>query len=62
LFVQVASLEPCSHAYSFWEGVPLSGKQAFGRLFRQAKTMKVSSSALCLCLAWLHSQLMIVDN
>ncbi|WIA23123.1 hypothetical protein OEZ85_001460 [Tetradesmus obliquus] len=37
---QIASLEPCSHAYSFWEGVPLSGKQAFGRLFAQARSMK----------------------
>jgi hypothetical protein len=38
---QIASLEPASHAYSFWEGVPISGKQAFGRLFRLAKTTKV---------------------
>ncbi|KAF8056137.1 hypothetical protein HT031_006488 [Scenedesmus sp. PABB004] len=37
---QVASLEPASHAYSFWEGVPLSGKRAFGRLFRAARTLR----------------------
>lgn len=28
----VASLTDCTHAYSFWEGVPPSGKEAFGRL------------------------------
>lgn len=38
---QIASLSPATHAYSFWEGVPLSGKQAFGRLFRSAKSMRV---------------------
>eukprot|EP00775_Hariotina_reticulata_P002166 gene2166-2485_t len=38
--VKITSLEPGSHAYSFWEGVPRSGKQAFGRLFRQARTTK----------------------
>jgi hypothetical protein len=41
--LQIVSLEPGSHAYSFWEGVPLSGKQAFGRLFRQARSMKVGA-------------------
>lgn len=36
----IASLEPATHAYSFWEGVPLSGKRAFGRLFRASRTLK----------------------
>jgi hypothetical protein len=39
--VQIAGLEPATHAYSFWEGVPRSGKQAFGSLFQEARTMKV---------------------
>jgi hypothetical protein len=43
LCVQIASLEPCTHAYSFWEGVPVSGKQAFGRLFAAARTMQVGA-------------------
>lgn len=30
--MQVASLEHCTHAYSFWEGVPTTARQAFGRL------------------------------
>jgi len=38
---QIASLDPGTHAYSFWEGVPYSGKRAFGRLFRTSKTLKV---------------------
>jgi hypothetical protein len=38
---QIASLNPGTHAYSFWEGVPHSGKKAFGRLFRTSTTMKV---------------------
>ncbi len=41
-FMQIISLDPATHAYSFWEGVPHSGKQAFGQLFRQSKTLKVS--------------------
>lgn len=38
---QVASLDPGTHAYSFWEGVPREGKAAFGRLFRTSRTLKV---------------------
>ncbi|CAD7695618.1 unnamed protein product [Ostreobium quekettii] len=37
---QVTSLEPHTHGYSFWEGIPLEGKRAFGRLFAQAATMR----------------------
>ena len=38
---QVATLDPATHAYSFWEGVPPSGKQAFGRLFAASTTLVV---------------------
>jgi hypothetical protein len=41
LRLQVASLDPATHAYSFWEGVPRDGKAAFGRLFRTSQTLKV---------------------
>ncbi|KAF5841966.1 hypothetical protein DUNSADRAFT_10137 [Dunaliella salina] len=37
---EVPSLIPATHAYSFWEGVPHSGKAAFGRLFATSKTLK----------------------
>lgn len=40
---RMASLDPATHAYSFWEGVPLSGKAAFGRLFAESKTLKASN-------------------
>jgi len=47
---QVASLHPATHAYSFWEGVPRSGKAAFGRLFAASKTLKVCVRAfVCVC-------------
>jgi len=39
--VQVKTLEPGTHAYSFWEGVPTEGKIAFGKLFAGCTTMKV---------------------
>ena len=39
--LQVATLEPATHAYSFWEGVPVEGKCAFGRLFAESRTMQV---------------------
>lgn len=39
--LQVASLEPATHAYSFWEGVPASGKEAFGKLFAKSRSLKV---------------------
>ncbi|GLI65751.1 hypothetical protein VaNZ11_009351 [Volvox africanus] len=37
---KVASLEPATHAYSFWEGVPPSGKEAFGKLFVKSRTLR----------------------
>jgi hypothetical protein len=39
-FAQVATLDPCTHAYSFWEGVPIDGKAAFGRLFAASRTLR----------------------
>ncbi|KAG2445539.1 hypothetical protein HXX76_000154 [Chlamydomonas incerta] len=35
-----ATLDPATHAYSFWEGVPGSGKRAFGELFAKSKTLR----------------------
>lgn len=29
----MTSLAPATHAYSFWEGIPVCAKCAFGRLF-----------------------------
>jgi hypothetical protein len=37
---QVRTLNPATHAYSFWEGVPPSGKGAFGRLFAASATLR----------------------
>ncbi|KAG2501386.1 hypothetical protein HYH03_001174 [Edaphochlamys debaryana] len=37
---EVKSLDPATHAYSFWEGVPGTGKIAFGELFAKSKTLK----------------------
>ncbi|KAL4427630.1 hypothetical protein ABPG75_001719 [Micractinium tetrahymenae] len=37
---QVRSLDPCTHAYSFWEGVPVEGKAGFGRLFAASRTLR----------------------
>ena len=38
--LQVRSLDPCTHAYSFWEGVPIDGKAAFGALFAASRTLR----------------------
>lgn len=49
--LQVATLDPATHAYSFWEGVPAEGRYAFGRLFSQSYTLQVTTpdvSAKCL--------------
>lgn len=35
----VPSLDPATHAYSFWEGVPFEARAAFGRLFSASKTL-----------------------
>jgi hypothetical protein len=47
----VASFGDAAHAYSFWEGVPPQGKQAFGYLFASSTNMQ----------AWLHNQVAVVQ-
>ena len=42
---QVSTLDPSTHAYSFWEGVPESSRRAFGALFRASKTLQVLLAA-----------------
>ncbi|PNH02095.1 hypothetical protein TSOC_011951 [Tetrabaena socialis] len=37
---QVSTLDPATHAYSFWEGVPTTGKQAFGALFASSRSLR----------------------
>ena len=39
--LQVKSLDSWTHAYSFWEGVPVASRRAFARLFRASKTLQV---------------------
>ena len=39
---QVTSLQGATHAFAFWEGIPSSGKSAFGRLFADAASLQVS--------------------
>ena len=36
----VGSLDPYTHAYSFWEGVSPSGKTAFGKLVSRCVTLR----------------------
>lgn len=36
----VLSLDPATHAYSFWEGVPTRSREALGRLFLRSQTLK----------------------
>lgn len=47
----IATLNPATHAYSFWEGVPLVGKAAFGQLFAASKTLKVGATPASQCYA-----------
>lgn len=35
----ISTLEPFSHAYSFWEGVPADARAAFGKLFAESSTL-----------------------
>jgi len=35
----LTALGPCTHAYSFWEGVPPTARRAFGRLFASSSTL-----------------------
>lgn len=54
-FLQVPSLDPATHAYSFWEGVPTEAKCAFGELFAKSETMQVSIEfvkILLCCVEW----------
>ena len=39
--LQVKSLDSWTHAYSFWEGVPVASRRAFARLFCASKTLQV---------------------
>ena len=32
-------MNPATHAYSFWEGIPISSRQAFGKLFLLSETL-----------------------
>lgn len=34
------SLDPCTHAFSFWEGLQEGSKRAFGRLFARSRTLR----------------------
>ena len=45
LRLQVKSLDDCSHAFSFWEGVPTTAKHAFGRLFAATPSLQVRRGA-----------------
>ena len=38
--MQFQTLEPATHAYSFWEGIPLEGRAAFGKLFAASRTLR----------------------
>ncbi|GAB4814101.1 hypothetical protein N2152v2_001147 [Parachlorella kessleri] len=40
LIEQVTTLDPFTHAYSFWDGIPPAGKAAFGRLFAASSTLQ----------------------
>lgn len=35
----IQSLDPATHAYSFWEGIPDASRCAFGHLFRDSSTL-----------------------
>ncbi|GAX78395.1 hypothetical protein CEUSTIGMA_g5837.t1 [Chlamydomonas eustigma] len=34
------TLEPATHAYSFWEGIPTDGRIAFGKLFNHSRSLR----------------------
>lgn len=34
------TLDPATHAYSFWEGVPASARRSFGALFAQSSSLQ----------------------
>lgn len=37
---EATTLDPCTHAFSFWEGIPVSARLAFGRLFSKSTTLR----------------------
>ena len=37
---QMRTLDPATQAYSFWEGVPVDARAAFGRLFAASATLR----------------------
>lgn len=43
---QVKSLDSWTHAYSFWEGVPVDSRRAFARLFCASKTLQVTLASI----------------
>lgn len=34
------TLNPATHAYTFWEGIPARARTAFGKLFEESSTLK----------------------
>lgn len=38
--LQMRTLDPATHAYSFWEGVPVDARCAFARLFAASATLR----------------------
>lgn len=34
------TLDPATHAYAFWEGIPVKARTAFGELFARSSTLK----------------------
>lgn len=40
---RIASLDPVTHVYSFWEGVPVDARMGLGKLFRESST----ATAIC---------------
>jgi hypothetical protein len=38
---QISTLEPATHAYACWEGMPRTAKVALGALFAKASTLQV---------------------
>jgi hypothetical protein len=45
---QVESFGKASHAYSFWEGVTVKGKEGFGKLVSESKYIQVRETCPCL--------------
>lgn len=37
---QIKSLDPVTHVYSFWEGVPAGARAGLGKLFRESRTTR----------------------